>query len=127
MQIDYIRAYEPASTPLSSLASVGQTNVAAQGSTSEPIDYSQFQGPTLADSGLVDYGFSGLDGYSNLMAQNPNMGAVDFLNAIDFSGATPNSAPGFQPSPSLPGAAGSPLGNAYFDPYRGSDHSDVSH
>jgi hypothetical protein len=61
------------------------------------------------------------------MAQNPTMGALDFLNAIDFSGGAPNSAPGFQPSPSLSGAAGSPLGNANFDLYRGSDHGDVSH
>jgi hypothetical protein len=76
---------------------VSQLNdVAIQNNTTGQVDYLQFQGSTLIQSDLVDYGlgvgwnivgsdFTGPGGPLNLVAQNSTSGAVDFLG-LDSAG-----------------------------------------
>jgi hypothetical protein len=71
-----------------------------QNDTTGQVDYLQFQGNTLTQSAMFDYGIAGMnivsgeigpDGTFTLVAQNPTTGMVDFLG-LDGTGHLVSSA-----------------------------------
>jgi hypothetical protein len=77
-----------------------ENDFAIQNNTTGQVDYLQFQGNTLTQSAMFDYGIAGMnivsgeigpDGTFTLVAQNPTTGMVDFLG-LDGTGHLVSSA-----------------------------------
>jgi hypothetical protein len=110
---------------------LSQTDVTIQNQTTGQIDYLKYQGSTLTNSRLFDYGLGsgwnivandlGSNGRPSLVAQNVNTGFVDFLN-LDANGNLVSSLTSAVPVPHIFGAVpdalewfGSQLANGQLD------------
>ena len=87
--LGYDTVSAPVSPPPPVPGAADHIDAVVQNSTTGQVDYLQFQGATLTQSALFDYGIAGFnivahgdfngDGHQDLVAQNPATGAVDFL------------------------------------------------